>query len=38
MLLKQPHVIDYYDAFFKPALGMLISSVLALLGLQFTPW
>jgi Ca-activated chloride channel family protein len=38
VLQKQPHVIDFYDPFFMPALGVLCASVLALFGLRFTPW
>ena len=38
VLQKQPHLIDFYDPFIKPALGELIASVLALFGLRFTPW
>jgi Ca-activated chloride channel family protein len=38
VLQKQPHVIDFYGPFLKPALGVLIASVLALFGLRFTPW
>jgi Ca-activated chloride channel homolog len=38
VLEKQPQIIDYYDPFFKPALGVLLASVLVLFGLRFTPW
>jgi Ca-activated chloride channel family protein len=38
VLQKQPHVIDFYDPFFIPALSALGVSVLALFGLRFTPW
>jgi Ca-activated chloride channel family protein len=38
VLEKRPHVIDFYDPFFMPALGVLAASVLALFGLRFTPW
>jgi Ca-activated chloride channel family protein len=38
VLEKRPHVIDFYDPFFIPALSVLGVSVLALFGLRFTPW
>jgi Ca-activated chloride channel homolog len=38
VLEKRPQVIDYYDPFLVPALGVLGVSVLALFGLRFTPW
>ena len=38
VLEKRPHVIDFYDPFFIPALSLLGVSVLALFGLRFTPW
>lgn len=38
VLEKQPQVVDYYDPFFKPALGVLVASLLGLFGLRFTPW
>jgi Ca-activated chloride channel family protein len=38
VLEKQPNVIDFYDPFFKPALGVLLASLLAMFGLRFTPW
>jgi Ca-activated chloride channel family protein len=38
VLEKRPQVIDYYQPFVMPALGVLVASVLALFGLRFTPW
>jgi Ca-activated chloride channel family protein len=38
VLEKRPHVVDFYDPFFLPALCVLGLSVLALYGLRFTPW
>jgi Ca-activated chloride channel family protein len=38
VLEKQPNVVDFYDPFFKPALGVLAASLLAMFGLRFTPW
>ena len=38
VLEKRPQVIDFYDPFLMPALGVLAASVLALFGLRFTPW
>jgi len=38
VLQKRPRVIDYFDPFFIPALGLLAASVLVLFGLRFTPW
>jgi Ca-activated chloride channel family protein len=38
VLEKQPNVVDFYDPFFKPALGVLVASLLAMFGLRFTPW
>lgn len=38
VLEKRPQVIDFYDPFLLPALGVLAVSVLALFGLRFTPW
>ena len=38
VLEKRPQVIDFYDPFLLPALGLLAASVLALFGLRFTPW
>jgi Ca-activated chloride channel homolog len=38
VLQKRPQVVDYYDPFLMPALGVLAASVLALFGLRFTPW
>ena len=38
VLEKQPQVVDYYDPFLMPALGLLLASVVALFGLRFTPW
>lgn len=38
VLEKRPQVIDFYDPFLWPALGLLAASVLALFGLRFTPW
>jgi Ca-activated chloride channel family protein len=38
VLEKQPNVVDFYDPFFKPALGVLLASLLAMFGLRFTPW
>jgi Ca-activated chloride channel family protein len=38
VLQKQPDVVDFYDPFFAPALGLLAAGVLALFGLRFTPW
>lgn len=38
VLEKRPRVIDFYDPFFLPALGVLAASVLVLFGLRFTPW
>jgi Ca-activated chloride channel family protein len=38
VLEKQPNVIDFYDPFFKPALGVLLASLLGMFGLRFTPW
>ena len=38
VLEKRPQVIDFYDPFLMPALGVLVASVLALFGLRFTPW
>jgi Ca-activated chloride channel family protein len=38
VLQKRPQVIDFYDPFLLPGLGVLAASVLALFGLRFTPW
>ncbi len=38
VLEKQPNVVDFNDPFFKPALGVLLASLLAMFGLRFTPW
>jgi Ca-activated chloride channel family protein len=38
VLEKRPQVVDFYDPFFIPTLGLLGISVLALFGLRFTPW
>lgn len=38
VLEKRAQVVDFYDPFFLPALGLLGISVLALFGLRFTPW
>jgi Ca-activated chloride channel family protein len=38
VLEKRPQVIDYYDPFIMPAIGVLAASVLVLFGLRFTPW
>lgn len=38
VLEKRPQVVDFYDPFFLPALGLLAASVLVLFGLRFTPW
>lgn len=38
VLEKRPQVIDYYDPFLFPTLGVLGVSVLVLFGLRFTPW
>ncbi len=38
VLQKQPDVVDFYDPFFGPALGILTAAVFALFGLRFTPW
>ena len=38
VLEKQPQVVDYFDPFLKPALALLLATVLVSFGLRFTPW
>ncbi|GEP41895.1 vWA domain-containing protein [Brevifollis gellanilyticus] len=38
VLEKRPQVVDFYEPFFIPTLGVLAASVLVLFGLRFTPW
>ncbi len=38
VLEKKPQVVDHYEPFFLPVIGLLALSVLALFGLRFTPW
>ena len=38
VLQKQPDVVDFYDPFFAPALGIFAAAVLVLFSLRFTPW
>lgn len=38
VLEKKPQVVDYYEPFFKPALGVLAVGLFALFGVRFTPW
>jgi len=34
----KPEVIDYFDPFLLPALGLCLLQVTVLFGLRFTPW